>query len=1092
MRKTLPSWLVGAGLFMAALPALSEAQQATTVSGRVVNEGGTPVAAASVSIGALNVGALTNDEGRYTFTVPAGQTGSATLAARRIGFTPATATVTLGAGPVTQDFTLRTSATQLEGVVVTALGVTREKATLGTAQQQIGTAELNQTRAQNVLQQVQGKVSGVQITGAGTQGGSTNIVIRGANSITGNNQPLFVIDGIPVANIGRGGDPAGGYDYGSTIGDLNPDDIETMSVLKGPNAAALYGSRASNGVIVITTKKGANTNGRVRTELNMTYTWERPSILYDFQNQYGQGAYGEFAYVDGAGSGVNDYADQSWGPKLDNRMNGCTFVPGTDPTGIPIGAQSPYDASAPCLQFTAPEGGLPWAAHPDNLKDFFNTGHTASTTVAVSGGTERMNARLSVGADNVEGMVPNSFFRKANGQLSGTLNINDKWSTNATLQYVRNSAVNRPGVGYNVGILEQFIWFGRQVDINALKDWRQGGAVNNGPAEREYNWNYNYHNNPWYLSEGNPLADSRDRFVGQAALSYKPVEWVNAMLRTSSDIYRFNIDQRWGPGNLSWSDPSYFGAFSFTNDYNNENNTELLVTANRDVMTSLAVNAMVGGNVRQNYFSTNNVNTSGISAPGIYNPSNAAIAPTTTSSVSRRRVNSVYGSLAGTWNGWFTLEGTARNDWSSTLPEGNNSYFYPSVNASVVLTDAIPSLQGSALSFLKLRGSWAQVGSDASPYQLRATYTGNANKFNGLPQFSFADAIPNPALKPERTTSLEGGVEVGMFDGRMTLDASVYDKLTEDQIFAVAISPASGFTSKVVNAGSISNKGIEALLTLIPVQLANGFTWTSTLNFTRNRSMVEDLAPGITSIRLGRTWSTNLEARKDEPYGAIFGYSFLRDSATNKLIVNSNGVTSRGPLKVLGNIQPDWVGGWMNQFSFGPYSAGIVFDTRQGGDIFSVTNMWSDYAGVSKKSLEGREVDWNNPGYVVDGVVCGTGGRAATNGMRVCPNATQNTKAVTSETYFQSIYPVVEPFIYDASWVKLREIRVGYDLPATLANRLSAENISIALTGRNLATWTDVPMIDPEFSYTIGNYQGFEFAALPNARTIGFSVRVTP
>lgn len=1066
MRNTLAGGFAGAALLLGSLPAITIAQQATAVSGRVVNESGAPVVGAAVAITALNIGAYTNAEGRYTLTVPANRTGPATLQARRIGYTPTVAQITLGSGPVTQDFTLRAAATQLEGIVVTALGVTREKATLGTAQQQISTADLNQTRAQNVVQQIQGKVSGVQITGAGTQGGSSNIIIRGQNSINGNNQPLFVVDGMPIANVGRGTTASGGYDFGSTIADVNPDDIETMSVLKGPNAAALYGSRASNGVIVITTKKGMNTNGRVRMELNTNYTWDRPSRIYDFQNQYGQGAEGAFQYVDGAGGGVNDYADQSWGPKLDGRL---------------------------IDQFTGKQ--QPWVAQPDNLKDFYNTGTTASATLAVTGGTDRMNARLSVGGDNVEGIIPNNMFRKITGQLAGTLNISDKWSTNATLQYVRNSGINIPGVGYNAGILEQFIWFARQVDINALKDYRQGGSVNNGPNNREFNWNYNYHNNPWWLTEQNPVSNTRDRFISQAGVSFKPVSWVNALLRSSSDIYRQSIDQRWAEGNLVWVDPAYFGGFAFTDDYFNENNTELLVNATPSAWGALQVNAMVGGNVRRNQFRTGQVTTAGISSPGIYNPSNAAIAPTTTSSLSRRQVNSVFGSAAATWNGYFTVEGTARNDWSSTLPAGANSYFYPSVNASLVVTDALAATKSNVLSFLKLRGSWAQVGSDADPYQLRATYAGIANKFNGLPQFTLNNAIPNPELKPEITTSVEGGAEVGMFNGRVTLDASVYSKSTRDQIYAVTISPASGFASKVVNAGQIDNKGVEALLTVVPVELRNGLRWTSTLNFTKNKSEVVELAPGITSIRLGQTWSTSIEARKGEPYGTIYGYSFLRDSASGKLITNG-GVTSRGPLQVLGNIQPDWVGGWSNQFGYKNFSLNVVLDTRQGGQIFSVTNMWSDYAGVSANSLKGREVDWNNPGLVVDGVVCGSGSRAVTSGpmtgQRVCPNATPNTANVTAEQYFQSIYPVVEPFIYDASWVKLREVRLGIDLPTRWANRMFAEDVSIAITGRNLKMWTDVPMIDPEFAYTTGNFQGAEFAALPNPRSIGFSVRLTP
>lgn len=1054
-------------LSLALTPAVASAQQGTVVTGRVVSEANAPLPDVSVRIATLGVGALTDAEGRYRFTVPANRaTGQqVTIAARRLGYTPKSAVVTLSGAQVSQDFTLSPTATQLEGVVVTALGVQREKSTLGTAQQQVTAEQLTQTRAQNIIDQVAGKVSGVQITGSGTQGGSSNIVIRGQNSITGNNQPLFVVDGMPISNRGRGSDANGGYDYGSAIADLNPDNIETMTVLKGPNAAALYGSRASNGVIVITTKKGMNSGGKIRTELNSFYTWERPSILPDFQNQYGQGAGGEFAFVDGQGSGTNDGADQSWGPKLDGRL---------------------------IDQFTGPQ--QPWVAHPNNLEDFFQTGHTASTTLAVTGGTDKANARLSLGADDVQGLIPNNSFKKVSGLLSGALKINDQWNTNATVQYIRNSAQNRPGVGYNVGILEQFIWFGRQVDVNALKNYKAGGATNGGPADREFNWNYNYHNNPWWRMYENPFTDSRDRTIAQASVTYKPLSWMNATLRTSSDLYRFNADQRWSHGELNYTDPSFQGAFNFINEYRNENNTELLVTGEHDLFGPVRLLATVGGNLRREQINANSVATAGISSPGIYNVSNAAITPTNAQNYSRRAVNSAYGSAAFTINNWWTVEGTARNDWSSTLPAGNNSYFYPSVNTSVVVTDAVPGLKNGILSYLKVRGSLAQVGSDADPYQLATTFIGNANKFSGLPQFSLADAIANSTLRPEKTTSAEAGIEASFLNGRVSLDASYYAKSTKDQIFPITISPTTGFTSKVINAGRVDNKGVEALLTVVPVDMQGGFRWSSTFNFSKNASKVVTLTPESKTIVLGRSWSTNIEAREGQPYGAIFGYSWLRDSATNQLMVNG-GVTMRGALKVLGNIQPDWVGGVNNQFSFKNYSLNVLFDIRQGGQIFSVTNMWSDYAGVSKHSLMGREVDVDNPGVTVKGISrqsCAAGSHTAANGTYVCVNGTANTTQVTSEEYFQNIYPVVEPFVYDASWVKLRELRFGYDLPSSLTARLGAQSVSLALTGRNLFTWTDVPLIDPEFAYTTGNFQGVEFAALPNPRTIGVSVRITP
>ncbi|MEP6551281.1 MAG: TonB-dependent receptor plug domain-containing protein, partial [Gemmatimonadales bacterium] len=373
-----------AGVVLGIAPALAQAQ-GTTISGQVTGTGGAPVVGSSVSIPALRLGAFTDDQGRYSFTVPVNSNGTTvTVTARRLGFQPSSAQVTLSGTPVTQNFSLSAAATELQGVVVTALGLTREKSRLGTAQQQISATELNETRAQNVAQQLEGKVSGVAITSPGTQGGSTNIIIRGQNSITGNNQPLFIVDGVAVSNADRGGAAFVGtnttFDFGNALNDINPDDIETLSVLKGPNAAALYGSRAANGVILITTRRGGNTAGRMRTEVNSNLTFEKPAILPSFQNLYGQGSGGDFEWVDGNYGGINDGTDESWGPRLDGRLI-CQF-------------DSPGAGSANCTP-------TPWIAHPDNVKDFFRTGVTGSTTVGVSGGTERSFGRLSLGADNI-------------------------------------------------------------------------------------------------------------------------------------------------------------------------------------------------------------------------------------------------------------------------------------------------------------------------------------------------------------------------------------------------------------------------------------------------------------------------------------------------------------------------------------------------------------------------------------------------------------------------------------------------------------------------------------------------------------------
>ncbi len=1063
MTGKISRFLAVAGVVFGLAPALAQAQ-GTTISGQVTGTGGAPVVGASVSIPTLRVGGFTDDQGRYTFTVPATATGTAvTVVARRLGYQPGSAPVTLSGTAVTQNFSLSPAPTELVGVVVTALGIEREKSRLGTAVQQLSASEVNDTRAQNLIQQIEGKVSGVQITGSGTQGGSTNVIIRGQNSILGNNQPLFIVDGVAMSNANRGGDRGSGFDFGNAISDLNPDDVQTLSVLKGPNAAALYGSRAANGVILITTKKGGNTGTRMRSELNTTLTWERPSILPEWQNLYGQGAGGQFSYVDGSGGGVNDGADQSWGPRLDGRLI-CQF----DSPGAGTGVKG-----AGCTP-------TPWIAHSDNMSAFFQTGFTAASTMAVSGGNDRANGRLSLGADNVKGIFPNNVFQRRSVGLSGTFRASNRLTAEGSVQYMHNAGRNRPGTGYwSRNPLENYIWFGRQIDINTLRDYGKGGATNGGPVTREYNWNYNYHNNPFWLQYDNPVNDARDRFIGSVAAHYQLGEGVNATLRTGSDIYRLGIDQDYAQGGLGFVNAAYAGGFSFINDYRNDNSTDLTLTGDRQLFSWLQLNAVAGGNIRREYFNTNNQSTTGLVVPGIYNPSNAAITPSIGQTIQRRQVNGLYGSAAFTVKGWWTVEGTARNDWSSTLPLGHNSYFYPSANTSIVLTDALPALQNRVLSSLKLRAAVARVGSDAPVYALSPVFIGDANKFSAQPQFRLDNALANASLKPEITRSDELGAEFSLFDGRVALDGSWYNKSTRNQIFNVQISPASGFTSKWINAGEITNRGIEGLLTLNLLRSSERLNWTSTFTYAHNRSEVAELAPGVSTIVLGNGLfgDVTVEARKGEPYGTIRGNPFARDASGN--ILTSGGLPYGAPFAVLGNIQPNWTGGWGNQLSFGNLSFNTLLDVRRGGKIVSLTNYLGDYAGTMASSLRGREVDTDNPGIVVNGIDADTG--------------QPNTINVTSEEYFQNLFHIIEPYIYDGSYVKLRELRVSYNLPNSFASRLGgARAASLSLTGRNLKTWKRVPNVDPEFAYSSSNFQGMEYMIPSNPRSIGFNIRIVP
>jgi outer membrane receptor protein involved in Fe transport len=624
-----------------------------------------------------------------------------------------------------------------------------------------------------------------------------------------------------------------------------------------------------------------------------------------------------------------------------------------------------------------------------------------------------------------------------------------------------------------------FNWFGRQVDIEALRDYGKSALAIGGPATREFNWNYSYHNNPFWVMEENPQTDDRDRLIGSVSVNYALAEGLNLNLQTGSDIYRLGVQQLYARGAESFINLAYNGGFRFVSDYRNDNNTGVTLTGTRRLASWLDLNAVAGGSLRREYFNTNAQQTTGLVVPRVYNPSNAAVAPSITQDIVRREVQGVFGSAAFTIRNWWTIEGTARNDWSSTLPVDNNSYFYPSVNTSIVVTDAVPGLQGRVLSSLKLRGAMARVGSDAPAYSLVPVFLGEAQRFAGQPQYRLDTKLANSALKPEITRSDEFGAELGLFDNRVQLDASVYSKSTRNQIFDVEISGASGFDRKWVNAGEISNKGFESLLSLGLVQSPR-FSWNTTFNFARNRSRVVELAPDVETIVLGSGGFGDVivEARKGEPYGAIRGYRYERDADGNILVQDGFPLSESG-LSVLGNIQPKWTGGWANQISFGSFSLNTLLDVRKGGQLYSVTNMFGEYAGVLENTIRGREVDWNNPGIVVEGIDAVTG--------------LPNTTAITAEEYYHGLFGFTERYVYDAGYVKLRELRVSYNLPQNWANRiLGASEASLSLTGRNLKMWTNVPNIDPEFAYSSRNDQGIEVNMSPNPRSIGFNLRLVP
>lgn len=1056
-------WLFAMLVAVAVAPVASYAQEAATITGRVTNEAGEPISAATVRIEALNVSAPTDAQGNYTLNIPASRITAGQqvqLAAERVGLGAQTRTVTLSPGAnLTQNFQLSVASLALEGLVVTALGITREERSVSTSIAEVSGEEISDVPVTNLVNALAGEVAGVTITNAGPQGGSSRIVIRGATSITGNNEPLFIVDGIPIDNSSPDLNGFGGVDYGNAAQDINPNDIASISVLKGPNAAALYGSRAANGAIVITTKSGAGVGAGIGVTASSTVSFDTPLKLPSYQNEYGQGFNGQFAYVDGNGAGTFDYVDESWGPRLDAGL----MIP----------------------QFFSNGEPAPWVSNPGNVRSFFETGRTVNTNAAFATSSDKANVRLSVSNLDQNGILPGFELDRTTVAFNGGASLTDRLRADASAQYINSDGNNRPGIGYDgANPMLQFVWFGRQVDVDRLRDYRnEDGSM--------YNWNYSYHSNPFWIALENNNFDGRDRVIGSGSVSYDFTDWLTGTARSGTDWYQDRRKRTYAAGSIGYDNIRDSGGFSEAVLFNQETNTDFLLTANRDLNPNLDLSVNVGGNRRNTDFRSNSTQVNALSVPGVYSVENASIVPLVEDFVAEKRVNSLYGQAQLGYRDYLFVDVTGRNDWSSTLPEDNNSYFYPSVSTSFVFTDAFPSFASNLLSFGKLRASVARVGNDADPYQLRAIYPGSP-LFQGTPRAGVNNRIPNPTLRPETTESWEVGTELRFLGNRLGLEATYYDQTTTDQIIPVQISATSGFTSQVLNAGTITNQGVELLVDATPVRLDNGFEWNVTANFAKNNNEVAELSEGLETLVLGTYWSLTVEARKGEPYGTLYGFGYQRDDAGN-IVVGSTGRPLRDPQKkILGNYNPDWQGGLNNNFRYKGLDFSFLIDTKQGGEVFSVTNMFGRYSGVLEETLQGREngvsyedTDGDGEG---DTLVCDPG--VVFEG--VTADGTPNTTPVCPQNLWHGLYGLHEAHVLDASFIKLREMKLGYAVPESFTNRLGVTGLNVSLVGRNLALWSDTPHIDPETAFDASNAQGLEFGQLPSTRSIGLNVVVTP
>lgn len=1068
------------------------------VDGVVVDDKNNPIIGATILEKGTNNGSVTDINGQYNLKL----TGeNNVLLVTYIGYTP------LEIDAKNASKVVLTEANQLlEEVTVTALGIKREKKALGYAVQDVSGDDLVKARETNLLSGLAGKVAGVTIVGNPSGiGASARVSIRGERSLNiNNNQPLFVVDGVPITNgfNGSSGRSFQDVDYGNGAGFVNPDDIETISVLKGPSATALYGSRASNGVIVIKTKTGKANRG-LGVSINSTVSFEDALVLPEYQNVYGQGLNGEFSFVDGNGGGLRDGVDESWGPK----MEGQPLAQYNSPTsngrragdiGNVFGVIGPVDLAAQ-LKERGSITPIPFSPQPDNIKNFFQTGSTYTNNIAIAGSNDKSDFRVSFTALNQTGIVPNTDLNRYTTSLTGGYNLTDKFKVRVNANLMNNKSGNRPNLSYGTeNIMYLFnCWFPRNTDIEAMRDYWQLGRE----GLNQYGFNYNYHDNPYFNVYENTNGQDLTRVFGNVSLNYQFTPALSLMLRSGTDINNDFRDRK-----RAYSTQRFkLGSYREEKIFNSESNSDFLLTYNPEQEgNAFTYSVSLGGNRLDSRYKLSDISAPELAVPGIYSLNNSRVALQSYTFESRKRINSLYAFTNLAYNNYLYLDLSLRNDWSSTLPADNNSYLYYSASSSFVFSEAF-NIKNDVLSFGKLRLGYAQVGNDTDPYQLLATYAAQTPA-QGLPTFTESSNLPNAELKPEISSSLEVGTELKFWLNRVGLDLTYYNSGSRNQILPIQLSSTTGYSRRIINAGLIQNRGFEAVLHLSPFVSKNrGFSWDIDFNWSTNRSEVKELftdpvsGQEIKSYVMADRYVT-VEARVGERMGDMYGIGFERVSAdpndkyydktgqyVGQIVYSANGkpVPTTERIK-LGNYNPDWLGGVRNTFGFKGLQMSVLFDTRQGGKLYSHTQTVGREGGIIVETLEGRAdgYDLSKPGngVVGEGVVQQGDGSFA-------PNTTKLSSREWHTSYTLG-RRLIEGVMYDASFTKLREITLSYSIPNRLTQRAGISNITISAVGRNLALWSKVPHVDPETASTSGGtiIPGVESVAIPSTRSFGFNV----
>jgi len=1060
--------------------------QSHPVSGKVTDSSGAPVEGASVTVKGSSSGTVTNNKGAFTINVSANDV----LVISSINFT--TQEVTPGQQSILL-ITLERSANKLDEVVVTtALGIRRTRNSLPYATQQVSGDDVNRILNTNFVDNLSGKVAGLQVTSSNTLGGSTNTILRGFKSLTQNNQALFVIDGVPYDNSNRS---QNGYDLGNAASDVNPEDIESVSVLKGAAASALYGSRASNGVILINTKKGSRKNKGVGVTLLSGITVGSPdkSTLPTYQTQYGQG-YGSQGY---SASFPNQSGFLYYTPTF--ASNGQQVL--VAQTDVDAATGPAYDKSLLVYNWDAfapgdPNYGkaTPWvAAAHHNPVDFFETPVTTSNSIYVDGAGDRGSFKTVLTRSQDNGLLPNSTLTKTLVNFGGTHNILDNLILGVQANYSDITGVGRDGYTYSSQqnpMMDFREWWPTNVNIQ-----QQKADYFRNRTNATWNWlgDYTnpsslltaYHNNLYWNRYENTENDERKRYFGNVNLTYKITSYLSVLGRVSIDNYNELVEYHTAVGSV------HQASYTRSNSSYGETNYDLLINYDRNLTKDIGFHALLGGNIRQvNTSSIYATTNGGLVVPGVYALANSVNTPAAPSeSVGNKEVDGAFAGATLSYHDLVTLDGTIRRDKSSTLPSANNTYYYPSVSGNLVFSKLLPEWRW--LSYGKLRANYAEVGGDAPIYSVKNTFQ-YVSPFNGQPTAAAPVTNNNANLRPEKNQSYEFGIEASFLHNRIGFDVTYYHAKQIDQIMPVSVSTASGYSTYYVNGGAVQNQGIEISLNVTPVKTRN-FTWDATINWSKNQNKVLSLynnQPSYTIASYG--FNTQLVAEAGKPYGIIRGsdYKYLN----GQRVVDANGYyeLNDNSLSDIGSINPDWIGSVNNTFHYKNLTLSFLVDVHQGGNLYSLDQDFGDYSGLYPGTA-----GYNSDGKPVRAPLSEGGGI-------VLPGVTADGKANTVKVDASDINKGAFPFssynsfadksyVYDASYIKLREVAITYSFPAKVFTHVSfIKGIDLSLTGRNL--WIihkNLPYADPEQGYASGNASiGFQVGTYPAVRTIGFNAKL--